>query len=330
MSGSDEPADRDELQQQWIESLLICASVKEDHAPRIAAAMRQLGEPGEPSEPSEPSEHDGLRPPFVVLPLSDQADHALSPPVLGRKQRGNSQRWKSVVAAICAALMFFVLWPTEEAPAAVAVIERSLQVAAERLTRHYQLQVQSRTIFGSGRTIDNELYVQGHDRFVLRHPGLLPGRATWLGRRGDMFWVVPAVGPVLKGDSTVLSGWLREQGELDTPYLHVTTILDRMNSRGFQLRVLEDESVTLPDGSSELCQHIQARLASSDSSALPATIELWAARSTGMAVRLTARWNLAEGEFGRESVVLTYQGDEPSLSSEWFTPQAHQRAPRRE
>lgn len=295
MSVSDEQPDDDELRQRFVESLLISVGEQQDHSARIRRAMN-------------------------ALPVSVAATESPT----GRSWRG--LRWAVTTLTVCVALALGLMLPAGGSSPALVAVERSLKVAAEKMTRRYQLQVDARTLLGTSRTIDNDLYVQGHDRFALRHPGLLPGRDTWLGRRGDESWVVPAAGPVLQGDRTVLSRWLSERGEPDTPYLHVSTILSRMNTRGFQLQLLQDESVQLPDGSTVLCQHIQAQQTSPIARELPVTIKLWASRATGMAIRLTARWDLPPGEPGRKSVVLTYLSDEPSLSAEWFTPQAHQRS----
>jgi hypothetical protein len=84
-----------------------------------------------------------------------------------------------------------------------------------------------------------------------------------------------------------------------------------------------DEEVALPDGTTEVCEHIHAELETADEPNLPDTIELWASRESGQAIRIVVRWNLAERQSGRESIVLTYQSDEPSLSDEWFTAEAH-------
>jgi hypothetical protein len=204
----------------------------------------------------------------------------------------------------------------------MAAVQRSLNVAAELMTRRYQLQIRYRDAADEVGQIDVDLFVRGHDRFTLSHPGLLPGTSFWLGTDSSDEWVVPPVGPVRKGNDMVLSRWLRSREELDTPYLHVTSLLTRM-SRGYRLASIPDQEIELPDGQTEICQVIQAELETADEANLPDTIELWSSRETGMAMRIAARWNLAEGDVGKESVVLTFQADEPSLGDEWFTAEAH-------
>ena len=99
-------------------------------------------------------------------------------------------------------------------------------------------------------------------------------------------------------------------------------MLTRM-ARAYRLTSMPDQEIELPDGRTELCQVIQAELETSDEANLPDTIELWSSRETGMAIRMVARWNLTEGDIGNQSVVLSIQGDEPSLEDEWFTAEAH-------
>jgi hypothetical protein len=56
---------------------------------------------------------------------------------------------------------------------------------------------------------------------------------------------------------------------------------------------------------------------------LPETIDLWADHESGMAMRLVARWKLAEGVAGRESIAITFRKEETSLSEAWFTAEGH-------
>jgi hypothetical protein len=289
-----EKAERDELRDAWIESLLVTATRPQNHAERIARAMSQIE--------SGP----------VGVHLADA----------GRKRR-RFVSWMAIGATAAVFLASLLLVQDGGTQSAMAAIQRSLDVAAQRITRKYLLEVEYRPANGRPSKITNDLYVQGNDRFALRHPGLLPGTSFWVGRNGAESWVLPAIGPVLKGDNTVLSRWLRSHDELDTPYLHVTTVLARMMSRGFRLETLRDEEFAVPNGPPVECQHIRAHRKMSDQPGLPETIELWASRESGMAVRLVARWTLAEGESGRESVVLTFQNEEPSLSGAWFSAEGH-------
>ncbi len=284
---------QDELREAWIESLLVSAMKPPDHADRIARAMSRL-EPGQ------------------VAP---------NPAALGRT-RVRFVEWGSVGVAASVLLALFWLLHDGGSQSAMAAIQRSLDVAAEQTTRKYLLQVEYRSADGQTLKTDNDLYVQGNKRLVLRHPSLLLGTSFWLGRNGSESWVVPPLGPVLKGDNGNLILWLRSREELDTPYLHVSTFLTRM-SRGYQLETLDDEEVAVPITGPVACQHIRARRISAAQPDLPDTIELWASRESGIAIRLIARWELGDDQIGRKSVLLTYRNEEPSLSEDWFTPERH-------
>jgi hypothetical protein len=289
----DEKMPGDEFREAWVESLLTSVANPQDHTDRVARAMEQIH-----------AEPDTLT--WVAL----------------ARRRSLSLRWGAIAVAASALLALFLLIDAGSSRTAMAAVTRSLNVASELMTRKYQLQVQYRGAADNVSQIDIDLFVRGHDRFTLRHPGLLPGTSFWLGTDSSEEWVVPPVGPVRKGNDMVLSRWLRSRGELDTPYLHLTSLLTRM-ARGYRLTSMPDREIELPDGKTELCQVIQAELETSDEANLPDTIELWSSRETGMAIRMVARWNLTEGDIGKESVVLTLQGDEPSLEDEWFTAEAH-------
>ncbi|MEQ9379384.1 MAG: hypothetical protein RJP95_00865, partial [Pirellulales bacterium] len=161
----------------------------------------------------------------------------------------------------------------------------------------------------------------GTDRFALRHPSPLPSKSVWIGRHDAESWIVPPIGPVLKGDHTLHCRRTRE--ELDIPSLDISTLLTRMMSSGYRLETLSDQEIAGPDGLMFECQHIRAERKKADQPDLPAAIELWASRESGMAVRLIASWALGDGDTGKESVVLSFQGEEPDLSDAWFTAEAH-------
>ncbi|MEM8671255.1 MAG: hypothetical protein AAGG48_27280 [Planctomycetota bacterium] len=286
---------RTALHESWIEALLISVQNREDHSQRVAQAMSQI----------ESIDDDSLE---------------------QKKSRATLRRRRFVLPTfgLAATVVFaMVLLFPGSSRSATAAIQRSLDVASERLTRKYVLQIDYRSVAGKSIQIDSELYVQGSDRFVLRHPGLLPGKSLWLGQDGSESWIVPTMGPVVEGDSTVLSRFLSSREELDTPYLHVSTVLKRMMSRGYRLEVLADESVPIPSGVDFECQHIRAELGALGDSELPQTIDLWTSRGSGMAIRLDARWERIVGRAGRESVVIVFDQEEPGLGDEWFRAHTH-------
>ncbi len=296
---------REKLRESWIESLVVSATRPPSNADRVARAMSQI-------------EADQVAP------------HSID------RARRRTRFFQSGAIAVAAAVLLglFLLVPSGGTPSAMAAIQRSLDVAAEQTTRKYLLQIQFQSRDGQKDTIDNDLYVQGRNRFAIRHPGLVPGTNLWLGRDGAESWIVLPIGPIFKGDKTMVRRWIRSQNGLDrsgvgldTPYLHVTTIL-RCMSRGYHLETLEDEGITIPGGGPFTCQHIRAERKSPEEPNLPETIDLWASRESGMAVRLIARWELEDGEIGRKAVILTFLNEESSLSRDWFTAEGHYDGPR--
>ena len=290
-----ENSKRDELRESWIESLLISATNPQDHSKRIAQALDRI-----------------------------EADHLTAPPKPAPQFRSRRMLWSTMGVVAALLLLALLLFPNGGARSAMAAVQRSLDVAAERTIRKYWLEVNYQAASGQTNTIRNDLYVEGNDRFALRHPGMLPGTSFWLGQDGDEAWVLPAFGPVLKGDNTILSKWLETRGQPAAAYLHVSTVLDRMMSRGYRLETASSkESVDISNSVSVTCLHIRAERTAAQEPGLPETIDLWASHETGMAIRLVARWKLAEGVAGRESVVITFRNQEDTLSDAWFTAEGH-------
>jgi hypothetical protein len=210
---------------------------------------------------------------------------------------------------------------------ALAAIERSIVAAGQDIARKYLISVSVRDTQGRRETIEHDLYVQGNDRFAVRVASWLPGRDMWLGKEADEAWVVPAMGPVRAGDQLAFNRWLESREELSTPYLHVTTVLHRM-SRGYRLTQQGFETIDRPDGSRSRCRRIVGNLKESASQKLPATIQLWADDESGVAMRLTASWNLPPDQAGRESVTIQLI-EQPDLPEDWFRAAGHYREPRR-
>lgn len=290
-----EDSKREELRERWIESLLVSATSQQDHTGRIARAMSQL------------------------------EAQQLAPQTAGPdRSRTRILQWGSIGVAATVLLALFLLVQAGGSQSAIASIQRSLHVAAQPTTRKYQLQIESQSVIGGTRKIDVDLYVHGENRFALRHPGPLSMGTVWVGRDGADSWVVPPIGPVLKGDRTSLERWIHSREELQhTADLHITTVLRRLMSNGYRLETLADGEITIPGGLSFECQHIRAERDTTAQHDHPDEIELWISRESAMVVRIVAHWKREVGEVGRKSVVLTFQSDEPSLTEDWYTAEAH-------
>ncbi|QDT36892.1 hypothetical protein [Stratiformator vulcanicus] len=288
--------DNSERNDAFVESLLLSATQTEDHEDRIRRVMASI-------------------------------EVATKTRSAGRNLHSTRRllRWSSLAATAAILLLVLTVFQNGSPNVAVAAVERSLAVAVERITRSYSVRVEYQLAGGASLVKTNSLYVQGPDRFVLRHPTAVNGTEmnVWLGRNEDESWVLPPIGPVLKGDGQMVHQWIDRRNDIATSYLHVATILERMGSRGFSLESLPDESLTRIDGQVEHCQFIRATRESNTDLDLPAEIELWASRETGMAMRLIAHWQVREGETGRVLVELSFLRDEPHLANSWFAAEAH-------
>ena len=292
-----EPSSQDRNRETLIDALLRAAFVDEQSA--VANRVDQV---------------------IKQIELEKSVQHRPSVgPTLAMRRTWN--RWVSmVVAASLLGAMFIGLQLLSPAQHALAAIERSLEAAEEQVARKYLITVTLKDGKRS-REIENDLYVEGNDRFALRHPAILSDADLWIGKNGQTTWVVPAIGPVLTGNDVALNRWLNSQEQFSTPYLHVTTILARM-SRGYRLRKLGESTIRSVAGNDVSCRHVVGELKSEANQSLPATIELWSDAESGVAQRIVARWSLSESDSGREKVVIEFV-DQPDLPDQWFEAEGH-------
>lgn len=241
------------------------------------------------------------------------------------RQPIRAYRWFAWCAAASVVFGLFVLYQaTGTNRAAWAAVERSLAAASTDSPRKYSVTIETHGPPLGRRDISCDLWVQGNDRFVLRHPALIPGTSLWLGQEGELTWVAPAIGPVRVGSQTGLGKWLASRQEVATPYLQITTILDRMG-QGYRLESLPHETISsgLSDPSEMVCQHIRGRLKPRlQGRDLPDTIDLWAEAEGGLAVRLVLSWNQPAGALGRKRIELGLS-EVGTISKDWFDYRRH-------
>lgn len=239
---------------------------------------------------------------------------------LESKSRRIWNRWVSVAlaASVLLATAYSLTYLTTS-NAAYAAVMRSLEVAPS--VRAYRIRmVHQRPIWGK-REVTADLYLNDLDQFVVRHPGWSRFGDLWIGGDASSRWIAPRFGPAYVGGEEIVGNWL-VRNDIPSPYLHVSTILQRM-SRAYQLKMLSNESlpkVDAPDETSQ-CQHVVGELRRSNRM-LPAKIELWANVDTGMAQRLELTWQRGESERGpvRWTIDLV---DSPELPSNWFALEGH-------
>jgi hypothetical protein len=284
-----------EMREAWIESLLKTMNSTQADTERLARAMERIN--GERVSPTTPA--------------------ILSP----------RYRWASMAVA-ASVLLIALLWMQSNDPAksVLAAVERSLQVSAAPIPRKYELQIKYRD-GAEWKVHDSEIYIQGRHNFAVRHPGLLPETSFWVGRNETECWVVPAYGPVLKGGKDFLNKWLEASEEIRTSSLHVSTLLSRMRSKGYRLKI-EDAVLQRPNSYSIECEKIYAESISPASNPIkqedpPTEIEVWVERDSGLAIRLIAEWDRSEGQSGREYLELNFVADEHDLTADWFRAESH-------
>ena len=233
--------------------------------------------------------------------------------------------WAVAASVACGLFIAFQVWGTSGS--ALAAVQRSIATAQEYVVRQYRVTVTIGDSTGNNRVISSDLYVQGSDRFALRHPALLPGAHLWLGSDGQDAWLVPALGPIRVGDETGLGRWLSQREQLSTPYLHVESMLARMG-RGYRLNEKPATKLTLGSGTTVSCQQIEGNLRWRNQDKAPDKVKLWSDAQTGVAMRLELVWNVPTGSLGHHQIVIEFV-DSPALADDWFAFAGHSTSNRR-
>ncbi len=240
-----------------------------------------------------------------------------------RSVRNRGRRWLSL--AVAASLVLAVgLWWQVSSPSrrAYATVQDSLQQATEAGAREYRVTIVVQRPVADREEIVDNLYVDGADRFTLRHQPILPLGEVWIGGNEREKWIAPKRGPVLVGDAEMLRNWMAEKEDLPAPYLHITTILQRM-SDDYDLEMLPDEDVPThgqPDTTIR-CRRVRGVLRDT-TLGRPRVIDLSADRDSGIARRLVLDWQLQPEQFGRSKITVELVGHR-DLPPDWFEHSAH-------
>jgi hypothetical protein len=243
-----------------------------------------------------------------------------------RRRQRPVRSWILLAGAACLVLAVGLWWEVSSpSRRAYARVQEALRRVAEPGARHYNVKaVVQRPLVGK-KEITADLYVDGADRFVLRHPPIPLLGELWIGRNERESWIVPTHGPILVGNGTMFQRWIAnnvEDCDLATPYLHVTTILKR-TSKHYDLQVLADDAVAAPGqpATSVRCRRVRGVLRDATSER-PRTIDLWVDSDTGIARRLVLNWELQPGQFGRSKVTIELAGS-VELPPDWFEHATH-------
>ena len=227
------------------------------------------------------------------------------------------RQWPWIVLVVAAMLMMGIFIPLSGSGNSLqAAIERTIEQATQDVGRHYQL---TTVRFGGRLTRQADLYVKGASRFTIKAPGPL-NQPIWIGSVDNQAWALLPIGPILESNTDEMVTWIARSRQIETPFLHLSTILQRMRN-AYDLEGLPDVTVETKAGRVR-CQHIVARLKSGQQTDIPQQIELWTDRKSGVAMKLIARWDQVNDRRRRDSVTIEFQ-EETYLEDDFFTPEAH-------
>ncbi len=201
-----------------------------------------------------------------------------------------------------------------------AAVARALKAVPP--TREYSIQILARR---PKRDVESRatLYLDDRDRFVLHYPGWSGLTDLWIGGSPNRRWIVPRLGPVVVGNESLIGSWMAKK-DATSPYLHLVPVLKRME-KAYDLRMLDDADIDR-DGVRVPCQVVVGTLRNLRSNErramLPAKIQLWADRESGVAEKLVLNWDRAEDQWGPIEWTIQLKGS-PSLSEDFFEIESH-------
>ena len=233
--------------------------------------------------------------------------------------RSRVRRWIAVAASFIVILTLAWYQSQSSSKIAWAVVEQSITSAAEDVVRHYHMRITRASLGQQTLDVSNDLFVQGHERILLVRPGLIAPGTLRIGLNRDIAWMVPPAGPVRVGSKSGLGHWLAENKEPLEHNLQVAEILQWLKL-GYNVKVIGEESFNLEGENADqvVCHHLRGTLHSYGSRPLPATIDLWAAKDSGLVVRIQAVWNEPRQPFGLKRMELRWMGSPVDLPPNWF------------
>ncbi len=248
------------------------------------------------------------------------AEVAVPPPVIPRRRRWLTPLVVAASLVIAAAFLRVPFNPSRQT--ALAAVTATLKAAEAGTDRKYLVTTELRTAAGEDKSIQADLWVHGNSRYVLRQDGALGD--FLMGSDGVEYWVTPSIGPIFVGKTPgLLEQLVLGDARLATPFLQLTSILDRMAQR-YELSLLPEEDLPAAEGSAKIrCTHVLARRRGDVDPLNPETIELWTARQSGIAQRMILSWPLADDDSGLRAVTLNLRPVESSISEEWYGHRAH-------
>lgn len=232
-------------------------------------------------------------------------------------------RWVSIpLAAALVAAVIFVLQTSSSESRAHAAVQRSLRAEQVASAREYEITIETRMSSGRVRTNRITLFVE-RDRFVIRAVPRVGRGYVWMGGQGESRWIVPRLGPVVVGQQGLLPNWSRKRRVAETPFLKLTTILDRLQ-RAYDLELMPPASLPSIEGEQSMvtCEHIVGIRQSRAVDSIPETVELWADAQSDFARRIELKWDRPADEQGWLSATAELIAT-PDLAENFFDHDAH-------
>lgn len=241
-------------------------------------------------------------------------------------------RWFPVtIAAVALVAIALIIQPGGSQNSALAAVERSIVAEQRPEAREYEVTLVVRGANGRHRTVTHTLYVQHRNFAICATPRLGRGK-IWLGGHGSDRWLVPRLGPVLVGSEGLLKTQLPNKAVVETPFLNVETILDRIK-RFYDLKLTAAVNLEEPNGTNEetvsiQCDHIAGTRLLPTRVSIPMHVELWADLETGFARRIEMRWEESNSD-SRWLKATARLIDTHDLAADFFDHTAHHDADRK-
>ena len=281
-----QPHRQQELDNQWLESLLVQAYQPDTRSEdRIASVMQNLDQPM--------IEQHARAPWYSLRNLSALA-----------------------IAASLLVLATFVMDNSQQR--AYATVARSAQAAP--LVRHYRMQMLFQRPALGRRELLADLYIDPSNRFVLKHPGMMGFGTAWIGGDAQQRWIAPPRGPVIVGGEELVGRWLSNQ-DIASPALHLSSLLERMHDE-YALTMLESVKLDGPSSQPIECTHVRGDILR-PRAGLARTIELWADAESGVAQKIILRWPPFPNRRGPITWTIDRVETPTDLPDNWFEIAGH-------
>lgn len=245
--------------------------------------------------------------------LQDQPEVLVKVP--HQKQRPIRRQWASAIFVIMASVLmigFLAMWPAESN--ATEILHEVIASTETNVDRQYSIETTGRL------KLNAMLWVQGGDRFVLRLRALLPvgDEYVWVGSNGSEFWLVPALGPVLKGrHPDWLLAQLQGRHQLSLPILQLSTVTRRLESRYTTPELINDTSDM---------KHLVTEQKSPATEWLPHRVEIFS--KSRIINKLQLLWKVKPGGDAPFQMNLALQ-QQTTMPADWYEHSAHHAASRR-